>query len=337
MRFAVSLTPCLAVAVLACGGTSDPAVRPEALQSASSTTGKSDSVRRQDPRTSISLPGPNYYPEGITVAYDGTFYVGSLGTGGIVRIPPRSTSTETFVPARPFFAVYGLVVDRARDLLWACTYDDTLPPAQPARLNAYQLGNGALAASYALPGESGFCNDVIVDRRGNVYATDSFANSIVRLQPGATELVTWATSPLFNAEPFSITLNGLVFDRSQRHLYVVRYDTGALFSIPVGLDGSAGEPSPIPVNPALEFADGIELVDDETLLVVENNVGRVSLVELEDGHGSKTVIASELLEPTTAALWGGSAWVAEGQLSHLFGDGQPTLPFQVKRVPIPER
>lgn len=330
MRFPLCLIPSLAAALLACGGSSDPAPgdRSEALE-------VSESARRHDPRTSIALPGPSYYPEGITVAHDGTFYVGSLGTGAIVRVPAGSTSTETFLPARPLFAVYGMVVDHPRQLLWVCTYDDTLPPAQPARLHAYRLEDGALAASYPLPGESGFCNDVVVDHRGNVYATDAFANSVVRLTPGATELTTWATSPLFNGDPFAITLNGLVFDRSGRHLYVVRYDTGALFSIPVSEDGSAGAPQAITVDPPLEFPDGVELVDRDTLLVVENDVGRVSLVELENGSATKTVIASGLLEPTTAALWGGSAWIAEGQLSHLFSGGSPVLPFQVKRVPLP--
>jgi sugar lactone lactonase YvrE len=187
-----------------------------------------------------------------------------------------------------------------------------------------------------MPGPDGFCNDVVVDHQGNVYATDSFANWVVRLERGGSELVPWATSPLFSAPPYTITLNGLVFDRGEHRLFVVRYDTGTLFSIPVEKDGSAGEPEAIPVDVPLELPDGIELVNHHTLLVVEN-VGRVSLLELEDGHAERTVLADGLREPTTAALADRSAWTVEGQLSQLFGDQNPVLPFRLVRVPLRER
>ena len=45
-------------------------------------------------------------------------------------------------------------------------------------------------------------------------------------------------------------------------------------------------------------------------------------------------LATEFL--TTATVFGGAAWVVEGQLDHLFGDNMPLLPFRVVRVPLPE-
>jgi sugar lactone lactonase YvrE len=171
---------------------------------------------------------------------------------------------------------------------------------------------------------------VVVDRQGNVYATDAFANTVVRLRPGASELETWATSPLFSAPPYTITLNGLVFDRSERNLFVVKSDTGTLFSIPVSLDGSAGEPVAIPVDVPLELPDGIELLGRDTLLVVENG-GRVSSLELSHGHAVRTVLAEGLSTPTTAALADRSAWVVEAQ----FNAETPVLPFRLVRVALP--
>jgi sugar lactone lactonase YvrE len=310
--------------LLACGAGPEPEANPGS---------GSLSARRTGRASSIALPGPDYYPEGIAAGPAGALYVGSVGTGAIVRVPPASSSPRPFLPGRPAFGVYGLAVDAPRGLLWACTYDELLVPEQPARLEAYRLATAQQVASLALPGTDGFCNDVIVDRRGNVYATDSFANTVVRLECGASDLSTWASSPLFDAAPYSITLNGLVLDGSGSSLFVVRYDTGVLFSIPILPDGSAGDPQMVAVDPPLELPDGIELVQEDQLLVVEG-VGRVSVVRMGPTGGSKTVLADGLLEPTTAALWAGSAWVSEGQASQLFGDEMPVLPFRVVRIPL---
>jgi sugar lactone lactonase YvrE len=297
-------------------------------------TTDSEAISSQGERRgeAIALTGPVFYPEGIAAARDGTLYVGSIGTGAVVRIPPGSSTPEILVQPRASFATYGMAVDHPRGLLWVCTYDDTLIPAQPAALAAYALESGEAVASYVMPGPDGFCNDVIVDHQGNVYATDAFANSVVRLQRGASELETWATSPLFSAPPFTITLNGLVFDRGEHRLFVLRYDTGILFSIPVNHDGSAGEPVAIPVDVPLELPDGIEQLDAHTLLVVENG-GRVSLLELSDGQAVRTVLAEGLSTPTTAALADRSAWVVEAQ----FSAETPVVPFQLVRVPLRPR
>jgi len=227
-----------------------------------------------------------------------------------------------------------MVVDKHRHLPWACTYDDTLAPQQPAYLSAYDLGTGALTASYVMPGESGFCNDVTLDDEGNVYATDSFANTIVRLPDGGDALENWATSDAFADEPWAITLNGIEFDGHDR-LYVVKSSTGELFSVRIKADGSAGAPRAITVNPPLEMPDGLEIAGDGTLVIVENT-GSVASVDLCGSSGQKSVLAGGLLEPTTAAIHRGSAWVVEGQLSLLFSGGDPSLPFRVKRVALDE-
>lgn len=287
-----------------------------------------------DGRISIQLPGPDFFPEGIAAAADGSFYVGSLGTGAIVRVPPGALGAVPFVPGRAAFGVYGLAVDDARGTLWACTYDDNLAPAQGAYLTAYALGTGELKGSYVMPGDSGFCNDVTVDSVGNVYATDSFASSVVRLPVGGTAVETWATNAAFNAEPWTITLNGIVLDGAS-HLYVVKYDTGELFSIPIQADGSAGEPVAIAVTPALSSLDGLERIDANTLLAVEFGTGQVVTVTLSGTTGHSQVIANGLINPTNAVLDGNSAWVLESHLA-LFGtDEHPSLPFRVHRIALP--
>ncbi|WP_394843559.1 hypothetical protein LZC95_41735 [Pendulispora brunnea] len=293
-------------------------------------------VACDDPRTGITLPGAKFHPEGVAVAPDGTFYIGSIRDGSIARARPNAAVAETFVPGRENFYVIGVAVDARHDTLWACVDDDNLLPKQVAYLHGYNLRTGALTGQYELPGIDGFCNDLIVDDRGNVYATDAAANTIVRLPRGGTKLETWSSDPLFQPGPGPITVNGIVFDRRRRQLLVVKSDSGDLLSVPIWRDGSAGLAKVIPVDPPLDFPDGIEIVDDETLLVEEHRAGNVVLVKLDGGRGTKRVIASGLAQPTTAALYRGSAWVAISQLAAADGQGTPTLPFRVERIAIPE-
>ncbi|RKH53352.1 SMP-30/gluconolactonase/LRE family protein [Corallococcus llansteffanensis] len=288
-------------------------------------------------RAEVQLPGEDFYPEGIASSSDGTLYVGSVGTGAIARARPGELGAHVFVPGRPAFGIYGLAVDEAHGTLWACTYDDTLPPAQPSHLAAYGLATGELKASHPLPGSSGFCNDIALDAAGNVYATDTLANTVVRLAVGGNELTTWAEDEAFApVVEGDFTLNGIAYDGAGT-LYVVKSDTGTLFSIAIQADGSAGAPVTIPVEPALEAPDGLEWLDAQRLLVVENTPGRVSVVTHSGGSGTKEVIANGFGEPTTAALTDDGAWVLEAQLGFFFGaPGVPSLPFRVHRVVVPQ-
>ncbi|MBN8232819.1 hypothetical protein JYK02_35415 [Corallococcus macrosporus] len=286
--------------------------------------------------TEVQWPSEDFYPEGIASAKDGTLYAGSLGTGAIARVKPGALGAEVFVPGRAAFGVYGLEVDEAHDTLWACTYDDLLLPAQPSYLTAYALSTGIQKASHAMPSEVSFCNDVTVDAAGNVYATDSFGNAVFRLPLGGTALETWSADAAYEpSEPGAFTLNGIAYDGARR-LYVVKSDTGALFAIDIQPDGSASAPVTIPVEPALVTPDGLEWVDSERLLVVENTAGQASMVTLGEGAGVKEVLANGFVEPTAAALTEDGAWVLESQMGFLFGTpGTPALPFRAYRVAVP--
>ncbi|RKH12569.1 hypothetical protein D7V97_07990 [Corallococcus sp. CA053C] len=287
-------------------------------------------------RMEVQLPGEDFFPEGIASSSDGTLYIGSVGTGAIARARPGELGAHVFVPGRAAFGVYGLAVDEAHGTLWACTYDDTLPPATPSHLAAYALATGELKTSHPLPDASGFCNDIALDAAGNVYATDSFANTVVRLAVGGNEVTTWAADAAFApVVEGDLTLNGIAYDGAGT-LYVVKSDTGTLFSIAIQADGSAGAPVTIPVVPALEAPDGVEWLDAQRLLVVENTPGRVSVVTHSGGSGTKEVLANGLVEPTTAALTDDGAWVLEAQLGYFFGTpGVPSLPFRVYRLAVP--
>ena len=72
---------------------------------------------------------------------------------------------------------------------------------------------------------------------GTVYATESFANRVHRLRPGAAALDVWITDPQLGAvDGIALLADGAV--------YVNTFMSGKLFRIPVDPDGSAGSLTP---------------------------------------------------------------------------------------------
>src|SRR5574341_548174 len=190
----------------------------------------------------IIIPGDRCFPEGVTVAQDGTFYVGSMYEGCIMKVPPGARAAEPFIEAgaNGLVSVLGLYADDARGILWACSADagnGKLAGSAPVGIRAFDLKSGAAKGNYDFPG-GGFPNDLTVDDRGNVYVTDSWTPRVLRLQEGGSALEEWINDPQLGVEQWS--LNGIDFDRDSRVIYVVNQRAGKLFRIAVKPDGSAG-------------------------------------------------------------------------------------------------
>jgi hypothetical protein len=76
-------------------------------------------------QASIALPGDRVFSENITSTKDGTIYVGSLGSGGIMRIKPRSSHAEIWIKAGAFGSrsIFGVLADERSNTLWVCSND----------------------------------------------------------------------------------------------------------------------------------------------------------------------------------------------------------------------
>ncbi|HEU4580283.1 MAG TPA: hypothetical protein VFS67_18635 [Polyangiaceae bacterium] len=191
--------------------------------------------------TSIALPGDTFYPEGIAAAADGTLYVGSVNTKVVVQVPADSTTPSVFVPEGVAErGVIGLTVDDTRNLLWFC--DSNPAAAEPgAAIVGVSLDDGTEVVRHAMPnpgstpaasagdagvdagasdagreaaaGPASFCNDLIVDGTGNLFATDS-SGRIFRV-PAASVLApnsasVWLTGPaVAPAMPGGFGANGI--------------------------------------------------------------------------------------------------------------------------------
>jgi sugar lactone lactonase YvrE len=306
-------------------------------------------------RDGFFLPGTNVFPEGIAVDDDGNFFVGSVAEGTIFRVSLVEGTLSTPFDTDMLSGVVGLTVQG--DRLWVC-HSSPMAMGGPAQIVGFDMATGGELVRHNLPSDdgtldegSGFCNDLTLDAAGNLYATDSFGDAatnpagmrqsrIVRV--AAADLMTvnsaetWLRVAEFDVTSEQFGVNGIVADGSAR-LFVVMSAGGTIFEIPIATDGSAGTPVAVTTSTDLEGGDGLELLDDSTLLLIQSST--LTRVDLANAGAVTTLTGAELQTEflTTLAVFGSAAWVVEGQLDHLLGfdPEPPMLPFRVLRVPRP--
>jgi sugar lactone lactonase YvrE len=292
-------------------------------------------------RPGLALPGDELYPEGIAVSRSGTFFIGSLREGLVLRASAASHfRAKPFIPAgsNGLVGVLGLLVDEAAGTLWVCSSDlprSRLAGTAKTALKSFDLNDGAPRGSFEFPG-GGRCNDLAIDSHGTIYATDSASPRLLRLVRGAGALEVW-----LEGEGLAGYLNGIVADGRDR-LHLVTSDAGGLLRIGVQPDGRAGVVQTVTLSRKLTGPDGIEMFDDDTAIVVESS-WNVSRIDVTDNDGRPTGLVSQIARvrrPTTLALWDGAAWIVEAQLLSLNNPdagGSPELPFVVFRVELPRQ
>jgi sugar lactone lactonase YvrE len=303
-----------------------------------SSAGDQGPARDRPPYTlnGFDLPGPDFYPEGVAVATDGTLFAGSLGTGKVMRLRPRQDTLDELSPAGAIANAVGMVVDEGSAILWVC---DGSVAAGMSSLVGLALADGRIVARHAFPAGPKTCNDVALDPAGNVYATDSASPRIVEVaatrkrEDSPAEV--WATDPTWAVQPGQFGLNGIIVVRGS--LFVTHSQLNAIYELPIAANGASGPVRKLALDRVPNGLDGLEVAADGNLIFVEFNAQSLTHLRLDgNGNGALSVLASNLKGPTTFALFAGSAWVSEGQVAKLFDPslGPPSLPFRVRRVPL---
>jgi streptogramin lyase len=123
-------------------------------------------------------------PEGLAVdPATGDFYLSSIFHRKIVRFRADG-SPHDFISSGQDGAheVLGIRIDPRDHTVWANS-----EAAGKAWLHHWDR-SGKLIARYTVEGGEHLFNDLVVDRKGNVYLTDSAANSLYTLQQGSQAL-----------------------------------------------------------------------------------------------------------------------------------------------------
>jgi len=300
------------------------------------------SVTRADDATRIELSDHQAFPESITALSDGTLYVSSPATGGITRIPRGAMRDEPWVKPGAFDtrSTFGVLVDNAAHLLWVCSNDVSAfgvpgpSSVSGSYLKGFDLRTGEGKVSAALPGTRHFCNDIAISQDGSLFVTNSSAPQLLRLRPGGDQLEVWLEDQYFEAPSQGAGLDGIAFG-GDGHLYVNTFTKGELFRIEVH-DGAPGKVTKLQTSRPLASPDGLRVVSGLTFVMVEGS-GTLDRVIVDQDKASIETLAEGFSGPTAVAVVGTTAWVAEGQLSHLFDpakNGPPRLPFRIEAVSL---
>jgi sugar lactone lactonase YvrE len=286
-----------------------------------------------DAPKAIDLPGDRLFPESVSIAPNGTAYVGSVN-GGVLRVTLATGKAEAWIKPGAYGsgALFGVLADTRNKLLWTCTNDlhargVTVSGADAGSwLKGFDLATGQGKLSLALS-EGSICNDMAVGKDGSVYVTDTGHPRILRWKPGASALDTWVEDPVFAAG-----LDGLAFG-SDGNLYVNNVRNGMFFRVAMGADGKAGTITKLTPSRALGSPDGMRPLGGLDFALAEGQ-GRITRLSVKGDSVEATTLAEGIAQPTGVAPNGNTIWYVQGQLGALFNPNapQPKLPFQLAPV-----
>ena len=258
----------------------------------------------------ISLP-TGFQPEGIASGRGSTFFVGSIPTGAVFRGDLRTGDGDVIVPGQEGRSSIGIKVD-GKDRLFVAGGDT-------GRAFVYDATTGAPLADYLLTSsQPTFVNDVVLTKDA-AWFTDSFRAVLYRVPFGAGGSLPEASdvSELPLTGDFELqegfNLNGIDATADGGTLLVVQSNTGLLFSV----DPGSGVTDQLElVGGDVSFGDGI-LLQGTTLFVVQNQLNRIAVIDLEPSFMAGTVVDSltdpDLDVPTTIARWANLLWAVNAR------------------------
>ncbi len=320
MRSCRRLLPLLTItALLGLGATA--AVATPAPSARSATTS------HQHRNLPATIPLPNgFRPEGIAIARDGTFYVGSIPTGAVFSGNVRSGQGAVLVEGREGRAAIGLKVD-ARGRLFVAG-----GPAGMAFV--YDARSGEPLASYQLATGASFINDVVVTRTA-AWFTDSLSANLYRVPlgrhgelPAQGDVTALPLSGDFQLQD-GFNVNGIDDARGGRVLVIVQSNTGLLFTV----DPRTGVARRIDLDgEAVPNGDGI-LLRGDTLFVAQNQLNLVAKIRLRHDLTAGRVVVRisdpDFDVPTTIASFRDNLYVVNARFTT---PPTPDTPYDVVRV-----
>lgn len=234
-------------------------------------------------------------PEGIAFdPVEKTFYVGSVYKRKIVAINSAGEAKDFSLPADGLWSVMGMRVDAARRLLWVCTASHS----QMMNFNdrekgvsgifKYDLRTKKLIKKYLVPagGKDHWLGDLVLNSRGDVFASDSVSPAIYLLDHKKDTL-----EPFLVNEAF-VNPQGLAISADEKHLFMADYLKGIFI-----IDFETKNPTlltPAPGSTMLGL-DGLYF-HQSGLIGVQNGVTPNRLVQLTLSKDLKSITRFKVLE-----------------------------------------
>jgi hypothetical protein len=188
----------------------------------------------------FSMPAaPDGNPEGVAVdKRSGRFFVSRTGTGAIFQ---GTLDSPTLTPFIAGGASTGNPLATGMKVRKGLLY---VAGASTGQIRVYDLANPTAAPKVFETG-GGFINDLDLDRKGNVFATDSTKSTIYLVTAAQVAAGTGTPTAIdvssgITSDPAAFNLNGIVV-RHRNELIVVQSNVGKLFRITFPGDDDHGD------------------------------------------------------------------------------------------------
>lgn len=247
-------------------------------------------------------------PESLSVAPDGTLFVGSASSPFIYRVARGAKTATPFIDATgegPGTFFLGQLVDAATGTLWACQLTPvpgTTPPARRTMLRGFDLKSGKEKMRWTLPGDNTTCNDFAVGPDKALYISDTATGKLYRLAPGAQVPDLYLEHRLLSGVDGVAFLDGV--------LYVNNVVFNKLYRIPVDASGKPGAPVDIWMDAFVDGPDGMRVANGKMFLA-ENRGGKLTALTITGNTAHVTLLKDGLKTPTAVEPAGDSLWYAE--------------------------
>ncbi|NML64036.1 hypothetical protein HHL22_02345 [Hymenobacter sp. RP-2-7] len=295
--------------------------------------------------TQVTFTQAGLYPEGSQYDNQSRRFLVSSQTAGRIGQVDLDGNYTAFADDASLVSTIGLNLDVPRSRLLAAVSDPGYNTARTsattkgklAGLASFNRSTGALLSYVSLgslrPAYAGhFANDIAVDNLGNAYVTDSYAPLIYKVDTQGTATVFLENAAL-GAPAGTFGLNGIVY-HPDGYLLVAKSDEGALLKVPINNPSGFSKVTATGLN--LSGDDGLQLYDNQTLLVACNAQGQVYRLTSADGFGSVSrtgSFATGAVYPTTLPLLGTTSYVLYSHLDALQKMQSPAVSqFALARV-----
>jgi sugar lactone lactonase YvrE len=277
-------------------------------------------------------------PEGL--AYDDgthTFFATAIRGGQITRVTPVGDEVIFYSDPEPNRSFGGAHVDAERRRLWVCVVDVATNPFPVSQVFGFHIDTRKRTHVIPLPTPS-FCNDLVTDDDGVVYATDSATPQVLRIDPNQGEVEVLTTLPV-TPPVGGIGLNGIDVSPDGERLLVVSSFPAKLFSVPLAAPGNyvevgtIGDPFAMPGNPLFPGPDGIEFVGEQLYVVYDGGVQRLTF---SGDDWTQASVATTMAVPTgltSLTEANGELYAIDSEVFRVLYLGQaPELPFRILHV-----
>jgi sugar lactone lactonase YvrE len=225
-------------------------------------------------------PAKSQLPEGIALDKQGNIYVGFYPTGQIWKITPNGDESvfSTLDVGSSGGGMVGFEMDE-EDNLYVCDAS-----FESATQGIWKVDPNGMATLFAKLDPTGFPNDLVFDKDGNLFVTDSYLGEIWKISVSG-EVEAWLQDRLLDPL-FAYGANGIEFDRGD--LFVANTDQGSIVRIRMSRKGGPPHAELFVQSPVLVGADGISFdrhhnlyatVDYQNTLLAIDSQGQIQSMQ----------------------------------------------------------